>query len=221
MIPDHLGTGNNYPETYVNIEIQLTQFEETLCWKEIFGNTNPVVCEIGSGKGRFLISSAAANPERNYLGIERAVKYHRLIRQRVERRGLTNIRLLNTDAAHFVHTYVPPLSVHHYYIFFPDPWPKKRHRKRRLITKIFLDQLLPTLVPGGTIHYKTDYQDYFEQMLAVSRQRPDLTELQCRTITAEEIDPEAADTNFERKYLIQGRPIYTADYQKVSAQGSD
>jgi tRNA (guanine-N7-)-methyltransferase len=208
------------PETHVNIEIQLPQFKETLSWQEIFGNTNPVVCEIGSGKGRFLISSAAANPKCNYLGIERAVKYHRLIRQRVERRGLTNIRLLNTDAAHFVHTYVSPLSVHQYYIFFPDPWPKKRHRKRRLVTKIFLDQLLPTLVPGGTIHYKTDFQDYFEQMLAVSRERPDLTELDCRTITAEEADPETADTNFERKYLIQGRPIYTADYQKVSTQGS-
>jgi tRNA (guanine-N7-)-methyltransferase len=204
----------------VDIEIQLTQFEQTLSWQAIFNNANPVVCEIGSGKGRFLISSATANPDRNYLGIERAIKYHRLIRLRVERRGLTNVRLLNTDAAHFVHTYVPPLSVHQYYIFFPDPWPKKRHRKRRLVTKIFLDQLLPTLVPGGTIHYKTDYQDYFEQMLAVNRERPDLTELQCRTITAEETDPEAADTNFERKYLIQGRPIYTADYQKVSTQGS-
>jgi len=213
-----MGTGYRYSEKHVDIEIQVTQFEEALSWQEIFGNANPVVCEIGSGKGRFLISSATANPERNYLGIESAVKYHRLIRQRVERRGLTNVRLLNTDAAHFVHTYIPPLSVHQYYIFFPDPWPKKRHRKRRLVTKIFLDQLLPTLAPGGTIHYKTDYQDYFEQMLTVSRACPDLTELQCRTITPEDAEPEAADTNFERKYLILGRPIYAADYQKLPAQ---
>lgn len=201
----------------MDIEIRLSQFEEAVSWTAVFGNANPVICEIGSGKGRFLISSAAANSEINYLGIERAAKYHRLIRQKVERLGLTNVRLLNTDAAHFVQTYVPPLSVHRYYILFPDPWPKKRHRKRRLITEAFLDHLLPTLAPGGSIHYKTDYLDYFEQMLSVSRVRTDLLELQCRTITPDQADPEAADTNFERKYLIQGRPIYSADYQKISA----
>ncbi len=201
----------------MNIELRLSQFEEALSWPEIFGNANPVVCEIGSGKGRFLISSASTNPELNYLGIERAVKYHHLIRQRVERQGLTNVRLLNTDADHFVGSYIPELSVHHYFILFPDPWPKKRHRKRRLITENFLEQLLPTLAPGGSIHYKTDYLDYFEQMLSVSRARPDLVELQCRTISAKQADPEAADTNFERKYLLLGRPIYVADYQKTPA----
>ncbi len=201
----------------MTIEINVNQFEETLSWPKVFGNTNPVVCEIGSGKGRFLISIASANPERNYLGIERAAKYHRLIRQRVERSCLTNARLLNADASRFIQTYVPALSVHQYYILFPDPWPKKRHRKRRLVTDAFLDQLLPTLAPGGSIHYKTDYLDYFEQMLSVSRARPDLVELQCRTILSEQADPETADTNFERKYLLQGRPIYTVDYQKPPA----
>ncbi len=201
----------------MNIELRLSQFEEALSWPEIFGNSNPVVCEIGSGKGRFLISSAGTNPGLNYLGIERAVKYHRIIRQKVERLGLTNVRLLNTDADHFMSSYIPQLSVQQYYILFPDPWPKKRHRKRRLVTETFLDKLLPTLAPGGSIHYKTDYLDYFEQMLSVSRARPDLIELQCRTVTSEQADPEAADTNFERKYLLLGRPIYAADYQKPAA----
>jgi tRNA (guanine-N7-)-methyltransferase len=201
----------------MTIEISLSQFEEALSWPEIFGNANPVVCEIGSGKGRFLISSAETNPEINYLGIERASKYHRLIRQRVERRGLTNVRLLNADAARFVDTYVPALSVHQYYILFPDPWPKKRHRKRRLVTEEFLDQLLPTLAYGGSIHYKTDYLDYFEQMLSVSRTHPDLAEMHCRTVNPEQADPEAADTNFERKYLLLGRPIHIANYQKEPA----
>ena len=201
----------------MTIEINVNQIEETLSWPNVFGTTNPVVCEIGSGKGRFLISSASAHPELNYLGIERAAKYHRLIRQRVERSGLTNVRLLNADAAHFVQTYVPAQSVQQYYILFPDPWPKKRHRKRRLVTDAFLDQLLPTLAPGGSIHYKTDYLDYFEQMLSVSRAHPDLAELQCRTILPEQADPETADTNFERKYLLLGRPIYTADYQTPPA----
>jgi len=200
----------------MTIEISLSQFETSLSWPEIFNNANPVVCEIGSGKGRFLISTAIANPELNYLGIERASKYHRLIRQRVERRGLTNVRLLNADAAHFIQTYVPKLSIHQYYILFPDPWPKKRHRKRRIVTEAFLDQLLPTLIPGGSINYKTDYLDYFEQMLSVSRARPDLIEKHCRTISPEQADPEAADTNFERKYLLLGRPIYVATFQKPS-----
>jgi len=198
----------------MDIEIRLSQFEKSLSWPSLFGNHNPVVCEIGSGKGRFLISSAAANPALNYLGIERAMKYHRVIRERVERLALGNVRLLNSDAVHFVKTYVPPLSVQHYYILFPDPWPKKRHLKRRLVTQEFLGQLLKTLAPGGCIHYKTDFEDYFEQMLSVSRARPELNELQCRTITAAQVDPEAADTNFERKYLIQGRLIFAADFQK-------
>ncbi len=199
----------------MDIEIRLSQFEASLSWPAVFGNHNPVVCEIGSGKGRFLISSAAANPALNYLGIERAVKYHRLIRERVERRGLDNVRLLNSDAAHFVRAYVPPLSVQDYYILFPDPWPKKRHRKRRLVTEGFLEALLPTLAAGGGLHYKTDFEDYFEQMLTVSRARPELAELQCRTISAALVDPEAADTSFERKYLMQGRSIYAADFQKT------
>jgi tRNA (guanine-N7-)-methyltransferase len=201
----------------MDIEIRLSQFDESLSWSTLFGNSNPVVCEIGSGKGRFLISSAGANPSINYLGIERAVKYHRMIRERVERLGLVNVRLLNSDAAHFVQTYVPPLSVQHYYILFPDPWPKKRHRKRRLVTEGFLGHVLGTLAPGGCIHYKTDFEDYFEQMLSVSRARPDLVELQCRSISAAQVEPEAADTSFERKYLIQGRLIYAADFQKTSA----
>jgi len=204
-------------DTPMTIDIRLSQFEGKLSWPAVFGNDNPVVCEIGSGKGRFLISSAAANPAMNYLGIERAVKYHRLIRQRVERLGLANVRLLNSDATHFVRTYVPPLSVQHYYVLFPDPWPKKRHRKRRLVTGEFLEQLLPTLSPGGYIHYKTDFQDYFEQMLSLSRSRPELAELQCRTILPDQSDPEDADTSFERKYLLQGRPIYAADYWKAPA----
>jgi tRNA (guanine-N7-)-methyltransferase len=199
----------------MDIEIRLSQFEQSLSWTEVFGNPNPVVCEIGSGKGRFLISSATANPSLNYLGIERAVKYHRLIRERVERQCLGNVRLLNCDAAHFVRTYVPPLSVQHYYILFPDPWPKKRHRKRRLVTHEFLEALLPTLATGGGLHYKTDFEDYFEQMLNVTRSRPELAELQCRTITAAQVEPEAAETNFERKYLIQGRLIYAANYRKA------
>lgn len=201
----------------MSIEIRLSQFEKQLSWPEVFGNDNPVACEIGSGKGRFLINSAADNPGTNYLGIERAVKYHRLIRQRAERRGLVNVRLLNTDAAYFIRTYVPPLSVQHYYILFPDPWPKKRHRKRRLVSAAFLEDLLPTLAPGGCIHYKTDFQDYFEQMTGLSRARSELLELHCQTILPEQADPEAADTSFERKYLIQGRTIYTADYRKTAA----
>jgi len=211
-----VGRKNTAADMPAAIEIRLSQIEEHVSWPAIFGNTNQVVCEIGSGKGRFLISRAAASPATNYLGIERAVKYHRLIRQRVERRGLTNIRLLNTDAAHFVRTYVPPLSVQHYYILFPDPWPKKRHRKRRLVNGDFLARLLPTLAPGGCIHYKTDFQEYFEQMLDVSRARHELIEVYCSTIIPGQADPESADTSFERKYLMQGRPIYTADFQKSS-----
>lgn len=197
-----------------DIQLTLEQFDETLDWKSVYATENPVIIEIGSGSGRFLINSARENPDKNFLGIEKSLKYSRVLNRRAQKAALLNLRLLNTEAGYFVSRYIPENSVAEFHIYFPDPWPKKRHRKRRLVVPFFVQAMTRALAPGGAIHYATDFKDYFDQMLAVSRDCEGISEISCVTLSPEDQDPEAALTNYERKYLIQGRPIYKAAYRK-------
>ncbi|MCP4717173.1 MAG: tRNA (guanosine(46)-N7)-methyltransferase TrmB [Deltaproteobacteria bacterium] len=198
-----------------DFEVRLARFEKGFSWNEVFGNARPVVLELGCGKGRFIIRSAGDNPDTNFFGIEKSQKYVRLINQRARRAGIANLRLLSTDGAYFVARYVPAASVQACHIFFPDPWPKKRHLRRRLVNSAMVEELQRILLPGGRLYYKTDFQDYYEQMLEVTRACPGFEELYSRTVTSAEADPEEADTHYERRYLIEGRPIYEAGYEKA------
>ena len=172
--------------------------------------------EIGSGKGTFLVSQAAAFPEINYLGIEWANKYCRYAADRLARRGLRQVRLIRTDAAAFIAGLVPLDSVEMVHIYFPDPWPKKRHHKRRFFCQRNLELLLERLVCGGIINAATDHADYFDQMQAAA----DWAE---KTGRAEQIDfirpagaaeGEKVGTNYERKYQKEGRVTYTLALRK-------
>ena len=98
---------------------------------EIFGNANPTILEIGSGKGRFLLSTAAERPGVNIIGIEKSLHYHRVIRERVMKRNLTSIRLINHDAYLVMKDMLPDASISEIHIYFPDPWPRKKNRKRK------------------------------------------------------------------------------------------
>jgi len=198
------------------VEISLSQCSGPLAWHEVFGNNLPVEIEIGSGKGRFIITSGRARPDRNFLGIERAGKFFRILKQRVMRAGLANVRVLRSEAAYFIRKYVPRCSVQAYHVYFPDPWPKKRHHKRRLVTGDFISLLSDTLVSGGHLFFATDFLDYFEIMVARARACPDFREVMCTTLLPGSVDPEHAPTHYERKYLLQGREIYKATYIKVS-----
>jgi tRNA (guanine-N7-)-methyltransferase len=199
-----------------DVEVRLSCVEGRLDWRGLFGNDRPVVVEIGCGKGRFIIRSALDNPRLNYFGMERAGKFFSIMKQRVVRAQAGNILLLKGEADHCVRTYIADASVRAYHVLFPDPWPKKRHHKRRLVNDGFMREVLRTLVPGGCICFATDFEDYFRQMTEVSRACAGLRELYCRVILPESADPEAAATNYERKYLMQGRPIYRAAYASDS-----
>jgi len=205
---------NTPTETVSDIQISLNQFEEKLNWQDIYSSANPMIIEIGSGKGRFIIKSATENPDKNFLGIEKSLKYSRVLNKRAEKAGLKNLRLLNTEAGYFVTKYIPENSVSEYHIYFPDPWPKKRHNKRRLINPAFLNAMTASLKPGGCIHYATDFKDYFDQMVEVSRASEGIKETVYQEINPADEDPEKALTNYERKYLLQGRLIYKAVYEK-------
>jgi len=133
--------------------------------KTYFGRpAAPIEVDVGCGKGRFLLARAAAHPEVNFLGIERRLVRLRKVDRKALRRGLTNIRLLRADAAYVVKYLIPPAAITTYYIFFPDPWPKKRHHRHRIMDPDFVAALYRTLRPGGQVHFATDHLPYFEQV---------------------------------------------------------
>jgi len=130
----------------------------------IFGRDAPLVLEIGFGNGETLVAQAVADPERNYLGIEvhEPGIGHCLLRLRAE--GCNNVRLIRHDALEVLEHCIADASVERINLYFPDPWPKKRHHKRRLIQPAFLDLAAARLAPGGSLHIATDWQNYAEHI---------------------------------------------------------
>ncbi len=174
---------------------------------KLFSNDNPVILEIGSGKGRFLLMSASEHPERNYIGIEKSLHYHRVIHERAAKRGLTNIRLINHDAFLVLSKMLPDASVSEVHIYFPDPWPRPRERKRRMIREQVLAEIRRVLVDGGSGIYVTDHQEYFEKAAPLIAQV-----FRSETRTPGPDDPPR--TNYEAKYRDEGREIYEARFWK-------
>ena len=199
---------------YAEVTIQ----QENLCGKlnfpRVFGRLTPVHLEIGSGKGTFLVHQAAAFPEISFLGIEWARKYYLLAVDRIGRHGLENVRIIRTDAAVFLREFVHEVSVDCFHIYFPDPWPKKRHHKRRLLQSANVEVLLRRLKPNGRIQIATDHAEYFQQIrevMSAYRTKLDPVEFE-RPAGAEE--GELTGTNYERKYVKNHRPIHAAAYRK-------
>jgi len=191
-------------------ETPLRDIEPPMDWTALFGNENPVEIEVGCGNGDFLIESSKRHPEINYIGIERSRKYVRWTKERLLKRNITTVCLVCSDAVYFVDHYVADGSVQVYHIYFPDPWPKKRHHKRRIFNNdIWLGAMIRTLHPkGGRIHLATDYEAYFYEI----RQKLDaVPHLTC--IPPDLIETEQIPTNFEMKYQAEGRKIYRALYQ--------
>ena len=133
----------------------------------LFGNDQPVWLEIGFGNGETLATLAARHPERNFLGVEVHGPGVGHLLLACERLGLTNLRLLRQDAVDLLDSGLPPASLAGVYLLFPDPWPKQRHHKRRILNPAFLVKLARVLRPGGTFHAATDWEPYAQQMLEV------------------------------------------------------
>ncbi len=192
------------------IDLDLNQVGVPLGWPEIFGRSAPVDVEIGSGKGKFLLELAADQPQRDFLAVERAGKYHRLCCDRAARRGVSNVRLLRTTAEDLLFRLLAKESVERFFILFPDPWPKKRHHKRRLIKADVVAALNAALIPGGLLLVKTDHEGYAEVISEVLQGAPGFS-----TLDPAEAFAGLPITGFELKYGQQGRPIYPFALQKV------
>jgi tRNA (guanine-N7-)-methyltransferase len=175
----------------------------------LFGRRAPVELEIGTGKGRFLVSEAAAHPERDFLGLEIAAEYARIARARAERRGLTNLRVERADGKLFVLKRIPRGALARLHVFFPDPWPKKRHRKRRLFDAAFAAGAAGALERGGLLRVASDHQEYFAAILTVLDAEPLLARL-----PEAEIGEWLCGTNYEAKFLERGQAIGKAVYRR-------
>ena len=203
------------PRPAVDRSANLVDFDALvppIAWSAIFGDDAPVELEIGSGKGLFLANAAAARPDHRYLGVELARKYAGLAAERLAKRSLSNAKVLPGDARRFLNQYVPAGSVRTVHIYFPDPWWKTRHRKRRVFCDPFVVDVAHALEPGGEFHIATDVEEYFGVMGEIMAQHPEFEPLPIPEPHAPEHELDYL-TNFERKYRIEGRPIYRSIFR--------
>ena len=201
----------DYPE----ISLKPEDFNGKVDFFRIFGRLGPIHIEVGSGKGTFLLHQAKAQPNDNFLGIEWARRYYRYAVDRIGRWDLTNVRIIRTDAAGFIAESLPDDSVDCFHVYFPDPWPKKRHHKRRFICSVNLEHLLRCLKTEGQIRIATDHVNYFEQIEEVIASRNDILKIVDFIRPAGAEVGEWAGTNFERKYIKDQRAIYTLAVEKI------
>ncbi|RYG71543.1 tRNA (guanosine(46)-N7)-methyltransferase TrmB [Lentibacillus lipolyticus] len=175
-------------------------------WKEVFGNNNPIHLEIGTGKGQFIAGMAEKNPDVNFIGIELAKSIIVMAGSKVKEAGLDNVLLLHVDAADLQGLFAEN-EISAIYLNFSDPWPKKRHAKRRLTFPTFLEQYEHILQPGGEITLKTDNQGLFEySLVSFSEFGLKLQDVHLDLHSIE--DPENVMTEYEEKFSAKGQPIY-------------
>jgi len=179
---------------------------------EIFGNDRPVEVEIGCGKSRFIMDRAGKNPGINFLGVDYAGKWLGIGRGRGEKRGIGNLRFIRAEAFELLRDYFPRGRISVFHIYFPDPWPKKRHRKRRFIHRESLRLLYACLCPGGLVEIATDEKDYFEAI----KSENSLSELKWERIRESENERlfEGEKTNYEVKYGTVGRTLRYLELEK-------
>lgn len=177
--------------------------------------SRPLEIEVGSGKGTFLLAQAAERPGVNFLGFEWTREFCEYAADRVRRAGLTNVRLANLDATEFLHWRCPDAIASVVHLYFPDPWPKKRHHKRRSLTPRFLADVHRVLGAGGDLRVVTDHDGYWAWMEA---RFAEVTGTGARferlPFEAGGAGGELVGTNFERKYRREGRPFHAAVLRK-------
>src|SRR5215217_5581493 len=190
-----------------------------LNWSELFGNYNPVELEIGMGKGTFITEQAKARPEVNFFGIEWARWSWCYASDRLRRNGCMNARTVRAEAMFFLREYVTAGSVSVLHVYFPDPWPKKRHHKRRLVQEPFLRQAERILAPGGRVQIVSDHKGYFEENIEPTLKSSGVLQVVDYNRPGSAGEGEFVGTNFERKYRREGRPFYAIAAVKGRDEG--
>jgi tRNA (guanine-N7-)-methyltransferase len=199
--------------------LELPALPEPLDPAALFVAPLPVELEVGSGKGLFLATASAARPDRNFLGVEISAGYARLCAGRLAARPAANARIVHGDATFLVRRLLPDASLAAIHVYFPDPWWKARHRKRRVLSDIFLLHAGRVLAAGGALHFWTDVEEYFREAVEAARhtgmfaaprgveERPAEHDLDYRT-------------HFERRTRLAGEPVWRALLERTTAAAS-
>jgi tRNA (guanine-N7-)-methyltransferase len=199
-----------YEQLFGQYAIEFAQ--RPLDFAAVFGRDAPTVLEIGFGMGETTAAIAQAHPETNYLGIEVHSPGVGSLLKLIAERGLANVRIVQYDAVEVVEHMIAPATAAGIHIFFPDPWPKKRHHKRRLIRAPFVHVLASCLAPGGYLHLATDWEDYAQQMLDVLNQEP----LLVNTVPDYAPRPDHRPlTKFEQRGRKLGHPVWDLVYRRA------
>ena len=175
--------------------------------KNIFGRKAPLHVDLGCGDGSFICALGQRMPAKNFLGIERLLGRIRSATRKAA--SLPNVRLLRMESSYAVRYLLPAESVETFYLLFPDPWPKRRHWRRRIVTEDFLSAIGQALVENGTFRIATDQREYFEKMKEMARANSNFAI----------IDPTVADlplTKFEKTFRAQGASIHWLELRKIS-----
>ncbi len=178
---------------------------------ELFDPARPLEVDCGCGKGRFLLARAAAQPDVQFLGIDRMLGRTQKLDRKIVRAGLANVKLLRMEAFFSLQQLLPPHRVRTIYIFFPDPWPKRRHHRRRLFGPEFLEVLWTRLETGGTVQVATDHLDYFADMRKCLAADARFREVPHQVRQADE------QTDFELYYRGHGLPVGECAFEALPA----
>ena len=180
-----------------------------------FDLSRPLEIEVGCGKGQFLTRRAVENPDCDFLGIERMLERVRLFDGKCRRRGINNAKVLRLEALYTFHYLLPAHHARKVYVFFPDPWPKKKHHSHRLFGPLFLNALWKRLEIGGRLEFATDHREYFETVKECFAGDSRFEEV------APMDRPKEVWTEFETMFRGQGLPIYSAAWRSLEADDAE
>ena len=194
--------------------LTLEQMSPPLDVAALFGREAPLEVELGSGKGMFLVNAAGAAPQRNFLGIEIAKKYAAHCAARCVRADLTNAAVVSGDGLRLFHEFLPTAAAVAVHVYFPDPWWKKRHRKRRVLNEAFLRDAHRVLQPGGRLHFWTDVEEYFQSTLELVAPLGLFSDPQTPALEALEAEG-GYRTHFERRKRSESLSIWRAEFSRI------
>jgi|YNPNPStandDraft_1061719.scaffolds.fasta_scaffold05871_3 tRNA (guanine-N7-)-methyltransferase len=195
------------PNPQISSIYQIKSITDKLNLQDLFVKQQPFEVELGTGDGNFLFQYATAHPNINFIGVERLLGRLRKLDKKAVRYGLQNLRLLRIEALYFLQYLLPDSSIQALHIYFPDPWPKKKHHKKRLINDRFPQIASRVLQPTGYIHIKTDDRSYYDQIMQCFEPH------KCFQPVPQPKEIVDALTDFERDFLAVGKPIYRITYQ--------
>jgi len=193
-----------------NLVVELRSIVEPLALKELFASTQPLEVELGCGDASFLVEWAQRHPERNFIGVERLLGRISKLDRKGRRAGLKNVRGVRIESSYFLQYLLAPHSASAIHIYFPDPWPKKRHHKNRLIGPGFPAMAAAALMPGGNVFLRTDDAPYFSQMIEVFDAAKQFQKIETPA------DLSLIFTDFEKDFQAKGIQTRRAAYQLVA-----